>query len=155
MSPRLRFFDSAEFAIALFSFLLHFVWEMWQIPLYEGMLEISHWEGVAFCTRAAAGDVLIALVAFWGAAAVSSDRLWLLSPDPIHWCTFLTTGVVITATVEFLSIDILGRWAYAETMPTVPIIGTGLSPVLQWLVLPPIVLWLSKRHLSASRAAHL
>ncbi|MCB2141357.1 hypothetical protein KQH29_00275 [bacterium] len=126
---------------------------MWQIPLYEGMMETSHLKGVAFCTRAAAGDALIALVAYWAAAGVARDKLWLLSPGRRDWIIFLSIGTVITIIVEYLSTKILGRWGYAEIMPTLPIIETGLSPLAQWLIVPPIVLWLAKRHVMGSRTA--
>jgi hypothetical protein len=32
-------------------------------------------------------------------------------------------------------------------MPIVPPFGTGLSPLVQWLVIPPLVLWMTRRHL--------
>jgi len=30
----------------------------------------------------------------------------------------------------------------------VPLLGTGLLPTLQWLLLPPVVLWFMRRQLS-------
>lgn len=32
----------------------------------------------------------------------------------------------------------------------VPWLSTGLSPVLQWLILPPLILWISRHHLPIS-----
>lgn len=31
-------------------------------------------------------------------------------------------------------------WAYSELMPTLPWLGTGLAPLLQWLLIPPLAL---------------
>lgn len=41
---------AAESWIILLVFLLNFVWEMWQISFYEGMMTMPHWESVRFCT---------------------------------------------------------------------------------------------------------
>lgn len=38
---------------------------------------------------------------------------------------------------------------YSTSMPQ--FIGLGLSPVLQWIFLPPLCLWLARRHLLGSR----
>ncbi|WP_162899861.1 hypothetical protein [Halomonas sp. JS92-SW72] len=39
------------------------------------------------------------------------------------------------------------RWQYGELMPTLPLLGTGLAPLLQWLLLPPLIVWLARRQL--------
>jgi len=33
-------------------------------------------------------------------------------------------------------------------MPVIPLLGVGLSPLLQWVVLPPIVVWFVRRQLT-------
>lgn len=55
---------------------------------------------------------------------------------------------MITIVMERLATQVLHRWAYAETMPLVPILGIGLSPLLQWLLLPPLVLWFVRQQLT-------
>jgi hypothetical protein len=49
--------------------------------------------------------------------------------------------VVLTIGLEYLNTDILGRWSYADSMPRVPLLGTGLSPLAQWIAVPTIVAW--------------
>ncbi len=39
-----------------------------------------------------------------------------------------------------------GRWAYSDLMPIVPLLQVGLAPVLQWLVVPPIVVYFLRHH---------
>jgi len=36
--------------------------------------------------------------------------------------------------------------AYSEIMPLVPSTGIGLSPLLQWLIIPSLAFALTKRH---------
>lgn len=45
-------------------------------------------------------------------------------------------GVLYTIFSEWLNVVIRQTWAYAELMPVVPVIGTGLSPLLQWIAIP-------------------
>jgi len=54
-------------------------------------------------------------------------------------------GAAYTVYSEWLNTGVRMAWAYSELMPVVPGIGTGLSPLLQWLVLPPLGLWLCGR----------
>jgi len=58
---------------------------------------------------------------------------------------FLAIGLVITIVFELLATGPLNRWAYSESMPT--ILGVGVSPVAQWVILPLIQLWFVKRQI--------
>jgi hypothetical protein len=104
-------------AVAGFAPLLHFAWEMLQAPLYAGMAMSAHWTAVLECGRA-------------------TRRAW---------AAYLATGLGLTLLIEAASVYWLGRWAYAPEMPK--ILGMGAMPLMQWLLLPPIVLWLAARHL--------
>ena len=149
MSPRVRrgLLQAPELNVAIFSFLLNFVWEIWQAPFFAGMTEASHWAAVQGCTQATAGDVTMMLAAFWIVALVTRSRTWILSPG---WqCTtgFTAIGFVMTVLMEWLATGPLNRWAYADSMPIVPFLGIGLLPALQWLLLPPLVVWFTRRQI--------
>src|SRR4030067_1041921 len=60
-----------ELNLFMFAFLLNLPWEMLQIPLFREMATLAHLEGVIRCLRAAAGDGLIILLAFWTVAWVA------------------------------------------------------------------------------------
>jgi len=57
----------------------------------------------------------------------------------------VATGLVVTAALEMCNVYVLHRWAYGVEMPRV--FGVGITPLLQWLLLPPATLWLARRHL--------
>ena len=139
--------NQPEFGVAVFSFLLHFVWEYLQAPTYAGMAELPHWEGVKLCTSATFGDVGFALTAFWAASAVARSRYWLVAPRLLHMLVYMVVGITLTVGFEFYYTQISMRWTYSDLMPLVPPFGTGLSPLLQWLVTPPLVLWFTARQL--------
>jgi len=137
---------SPEFNLALFAMLVNLPWELWQIPFFRGMGERPHADGVRACTEAAAGDALITLLSFWVVAAVARSRNWVPYPSSKRTFLFVACGIVATAGIELAALRV-GRWTYDARMPILPLMGIGLVPLAQWLVLPPVVLWLVRRHL--------
>jgi hypothetical protein len=140
--------NTPEFSVLLFSFLLNLVWEFWQVPFFRGMADQPHWLGVKACTQATLGDSGIALAAFWVTAMVARNRGWILRPNTLDISVFLGVGVVLTIFLEALATGMFERWAYSDAMPRLPRIGIGLMPLLQWLVIPPLVLWFVRRQIA-------
>jgi hypothetical protein len=136
-----------ETNVALFAFLLNLPWELWQIPLFKNMPSLAHWDGVILCTRAALGDVAIALLAFWLVAAISGTRDWIRRPSGATLGAFVVIGLIVTIALEYWATQLGARWEYAEQMPRLPLLGTGLAPLLQWLLIPPLVIWLVRRQI--------
>jgi len=125
------------------------VWEVVQLPLYKLWHTGTPFEIASMVLHCTAGDMLIALVAVIAALLAVGSPSW---PEQRFTAVMLSTvavSVVVTIAVEYLSTVVWQFWAYTETMPTLPWIGTGLAPVAQWLVLPPLVLmWARHRRKS-------
>ena len=51
------------------------------------------------------------------------------------WSVAVAAGAASALLVERLALD-AGRWTYNTRMPLIPLLGTGLWPVLQMMVLP-------------------
>jgi hypothetical protein len=136
-----------ELPLAMFGFLTHFVWEMLQVPLFVGMAEAPHNSVVWMCIRATGGDVLILLISFWLSSLVRGHRRWLLQGERKPAITLVITALVVTIIMEWLATGQLERWEYANTMPIIPLVGIGLAPLLQWLLLSPLIMWLARRHM--------
>ncbi len=136
--------------IAAFGFVLHFLWEFVACPfLYEGMPDLSHASGIAMGVHATLGDVNILLVAFWLVALVSpAGRRWILSARRSEAIAFVAVGITITIVYELVATRTWGRWTYSARMPVV--LGVGLAPLAQWLILPPLVLALARKQLGGS-----
>jgi hypothetical protein len=139
------FFKYPELDLAILAFFLHFVWEFWQVPWYAGMSEIPHWEGVIFCSRATSGDVFIASVAYATISVVARDRYWPQDASKMRIGGFLAIGLAVTIALEWLATSKLGRWEYAHDMWTLPVIGTGIAPILQWIVIPVLSVYFLRR----------
>ena len=139
-----------EFVLASFAFLLNFPWEIIQSPLFEGMASMPHGDAVKLCTRAAFGDAGIMVIAFWTVAAVSGrGRSWLQQSGPMLITIFAIIGVLISTTIEVLATS--GQWfegwTYSADMPVLWGTNVGLVPILQWIILPPAAVLLTRRQL--------
>jgi hypothetical protein len=127
---------------------LNLAWETAQLPLYTIWAEASAGSiafAVLHCTL---GDVMI------GAASLALALLAGREGPIAHWywrrivALLLVLGPGYTAFSEALNTTLL-RWTYSDLMPTLKIAGIeiGLSPLLQWLLLPPLALYLARRTL--------
>lgn len=142
-----RVLDLPELNFAVFAFLLNFPWELLQIPFYAGMADAPHWEATKVCALATLGDAVILVVAYWTAALAARSRQWFSKPRTWPTAVFISAGLAITLVLERLATGPLDRWQYAASMPIMPFLGVGLTPLLQWLVLPPICLWFVGRQI--------
>jgi len=126
---------------------LNLAWETAQLPLYTLWREASAGTiafSVAHCT---AGDIVIGaavlvMVLILGRERAVTQWRWRRTAA---WTAL--AGVAYTVFSEWSNTAILGSWAYSELMPTLKVAGIdiGLSPLLQWLVLPPLALVLAGR----------
>lgn len=118
---------------------LHLAWETLQLPLYTVWSEPVARQAFAVihCTI---GDLMIAGLSLLLALALVGRSAWpRVSVVPV-WLLALVVGCAYTVYSEWLNISVRGNWAYAPLMPVVPIIGTGLAPLLQWLVVPSVAM---------------
>lgn len=144
--------NQPETNILIFAFLLNFPWEFLQAPLFKEMTDATHWEAVKVCTRATIGDAAIMLIAYSSVAAGGLNRWWFKKPRWLEMTAFIALGVIITIAIEYLATRTehwAGAWEYSTSMPTLPFLGTGLTPLLQWILLPPIAIWFVRRQLSS------
>ena len=103
------------------------------------MEPLSHFEGILVCLQATLGDMALVLVGFWLSCLVTRTRHWSVRADARAIAVWPGTGLFLTVTIEFLSTGVLDRWKYAAAMPRLPLLGTGLTPLVQWIVVPMIV----------------
>ena len=140
-----KILNAPELHISIFAFLLNFVWELLQMPLFAGFADFQFYQVVLHCSKATFGDVVISLVAFAGACLITRSRMWIISMNKSGVVAFLAIGLAITIAFELLATGPLNRWEYSELMPTV--VGVGAAPVAQWVILPLLQLWLVKRQI--------
>jgi len=123
---------------------LYFAWEMAQAPFFTGMP--AGWvKATLMCAQATLGDgVLVAAVAIAG-ALLYRDRRWFVPPAPLRYVVAVVAGVALQVGVEWVMVYRLDRWGYASNQPILPLVGLGILPVLQPIVLLPLTFWLTAR----------
>ena len=122
---------------------LHFIWEMAQSGFFTDFTGQRWWQHALRCLGAAVGDLLISVFAYVLAAVLWSRWRWPFesrSAGPV--VIWLAAGELATVALERWAITV-GRWSYANQMPTV--LGVGLLPVLQWLIVPLLALLVTRR----------
>ena len=126
------------------------VWEFAQLPLYTIWHEGSLSEIVFAAIHCTGGDLLIASSALVGALLIAGDGGWPHARFRVAATITVLGGLAYTVFSEWLNTEIRGSWAYTDWMPTLPLIGSGLVPLAQWLLVPPFALWWVSHGLSAT-----
>ena len=122
---------------------LSLVWEIAQLPLYTLWQHANWYEtfyAVAHCT---AGDVLIALACAIAALAITRGQWPTPGRQSTHFLLcFISLSVAYTIFSEWLNTAVRMSWAYSDLMPVLPLLGTGVAPLLQWIAVPILAFWL-------------
>jgi hypothetical protein len=121
------------------------LWEVAQLPLYT-LGATGTWREIAFAVaHCTAGDLMIAAIALLCALLIAGNANWPVAGFTRVASLAVAAGVGYTVFSEWLNTTVRGSWAYADAMPVLPLLGTGLTPLLQWLVVPSIAFWFARR----------
>ena len=134
--------------ISILAFLLNFAWELSHCPLFKGCgYDFAH---VTFLALASLADAILAVLLYLGFALVYRNGMWALPLTARRgfWLMVVGgTGAVVSEMAHLAA----GNWAYTASMPLIPGIGVGITPVLQFTVLPVLIYSLSS-YLTAPKA---
>ena len=108
-----------------------------QLPLYTLWRTGTPGEIAVALIHCTGGDILITTVTL--AAAVAFARRFRWPPFGRRMLlTVIVLGTAYTIFSEWLNVEIHRTWSYTAAMPVLPFLGTGLTPLLQWLVVPSL-----------------
>jgi hypothetical protein len=120
-------------------------WEIVQLPLYTVWTTASIGElsyDVFHCT---VGDTMIASLGLFTSILIAGSAAW---PNARFVAISILTvffGLGYTIYSEWHNTVITHAWSYTPSMPTM--LGIGLAPVVQWVVVPVCTFLLLKRQL--------
>ena len=134
------------------AFSFNLAWEIAHIGLYTLWTEAAGLDVAWALFHCTLGDVLIALGAFLLAAVVLGRIDWPVSRTSAGSILVVASTIAYTSWSEWYNVYRVGSWRYTELMPTV--FGIGLSPLLQWLILP-IVMVITYRRICEKRTEKL
>ncbi len=125
---------------------LHLVWEFVHMPLYTLWSKGTVGDIAFAAVHCTGGDILIGMSVLL-VAILTVNKPWPTRSAITSSVGAITLvlGVCYTVFSEWLNIVVRQSWQYADAMPIVPLIDTGLSPLAQWIVVPAIALWWSSK----------
>lgn len=130
-------------------------WEAAHLPLYTIWQNGTPGEKAFAVVHCTGGDLLIALASLALALVLAQQPAWPVRAHRRVAALTIGFGVAYTIYSEWLNIVIRKSWAYSDLMPMVPVIDTGLSPLLQWVVVPMLALRFARRAAKASESKRL
>lgn len=129
------------------------IWEALHLPLYTIWRDGTAWEQTFAVLHCTLGDLMIALSTFFIALITVGHRSW---PANRFWPVIglaILLGVGYTIYSEWLNVSVRATWAYSDLMPVIPLgsLQVGLSPILQWIVIPAAAFTLTRRFVGIER----
>jgi hypothetical protein len=142
-------------ASAVLGALVNFPWEWAHSVLYRGVPGFTWREHLVCCGLAALADGVGIGVIFGIGAIAFRDPHWTEHPAPARLGLVALLGLIGAVLTERLALS-LGWWGYGPTMPRVPGTGLGLTPLVQFVLLPLVVLfWILPHRWRAERRLNL
>lgn len=126
-------------AYALVTLPMFALWELVHVRLYTIWIEAgpdAAWRAALHCTL---GDSVIAFACASATAMLARAIPWLRHANRADLMV-VAMGLLTTIVFEWISTRWLGRWAHLESMPLDPLLGIGLIPLAQWIVVPLVAL---------------
>ncbi len=131
---------------------LNYAWELCHCTLYEGT--VYDWPHVAFLGLASLADTIMAGLLYFGFALIYKNGFWVQSLTVFRTVWLVLVGGAGAAVSEIAHLS-AGNWTYTDRMPV--IFGVGLTPLLQFSILPLLIYRLSlylSRHNAVSTSAY-
>ena len=120
------------------AFGLNYAWELGHCLLYKGNgYDLPH---IMFLGLASLADTIMAGLLYFGFALVYRNGFWIrhLTISRTMWLGLVGGAGAAVSEIAHLS---AGNWIYTDRMPL--LFGIGLTPLLQFSVLPLLTYWLS------------
>ena len=131
---------SAIYAIAV---ALNYPWELLQSALFTSP---SHKGSVwLHCFGSSLGDGLMILMIFVAGRVAFGRADWFVLPGRRRYVFSIAAGAILAVLVESIAVHVLQRWAYADAMPVIPGVALGVVPILQMVLLPPLIFLIAAR----------
>lgn len=124
-------------SIVVIGFLSNLIWEKLHISLYKDYEVFVSQLYLPVSVYTALVDVGIVFLIYGIVACVFRKIYWIMNPQWKHYVLTAVLGAGLSILIEWNALA-RSQWAYAPSMPVIPVINTGLSPILQMTILPVI-----------------
>ena len=133
-------FRKLIFTQTILGYALNFLWEILHSHLYQGY--VYNMQHILFGALASVADVIMMLLLYFVFSFLLKDPYWVQKITIPRIILVILVGGTGTLISEMIHLS-QGDWAYNPTMPIIPRVNVGLSPFLQFAILPLSIYWLS------------
>lgn len=130
----------------VFILMANLFWEFAHMKFYTLWREGTISEIVLAAVHCTGGDALIATASLVLVLLVFGKN-WPLSVSK-YWAVAILVifvGVSYTIFSEWFNIVVRQSWEYSDLMPVIPVLNVGLTPLLQWIMIPAAGFWYAYR----------
>ena len=129
-----------------FSYVLNATWEWTQSPFFidaTADLNTIIWYRI-HCTL---GDTLILMIGFTLISFYHKGVQWIYHPKGKDYLILIIFGFIYTFISEYINVYVKHTWSYSQYMPLMPLIPIGIIPLVQWIILPPVIVFITTRQI--------
>lgn len=129
--------------LSVLASVLNYPWELAQAKFFNGMNSVNlAW---AHCLGSALGDGVVTLMVYLFGGALYQSWAWSYQMSLRKYLTVAVIGFILGGIVEWVALNVLHRWSYTAAMPVIPVLHLGLLPLLQMVLLLPIIFFFASR----------
>lgn len=136
--------------IFILAFILNLSWELLHGPLYSGYSYNA--EQMSYCALASAADAVMVVLLYFALTLIYKNVFWIRQLTIKRTLVLMLIGGIGAFLSEARHIN-AESWNYTDSMPIIPFTNVGLSPILQFIILPGLICFLS-RYLFKFRACN-
>lgn len=130
--------------VALIAFLLQLIWEYAQCDIFYVTDDITG--HTRLMISATIGDMNMSIILIWMLMFINKDVSWLIGKWHRHDYVIMVFYALFLSFYFEIHALYTGRWAYnTSTMPLIPETPIGLLPVIQLLILFPVIFMISRK----------
>jgi len=130
----------------LFSYVLNATWEWAQSPFFidtTSNLNTIIWYRI----HCSLGDTIILLIGFTLISLYHKGISWIHHPKVKDYLILVFIGFFYTFFSEYINVYVKHNWSYSSFMPLMPFIQVGIIPLVQWIILPPVIVFVTTRQI--------
>lgn len=124
----------------ILAFVLNLAWELSQGPLYSGFSYNA--EQMSFCALASVADAVMVILLYYALTLIYKNPYWIYEFTVLRIILIMLIGGIGAVLTEARYVK-AGSWSYTDAMPIIPYTNVGLSPILQFIILPTLIYFLS------------
>lgn len=133
-----------------FSFVVFGMWEWLQTPFFQDITDKINYI-VWYRFHCTIGDIMILGVSMVIWSLAKKNNMWFFNPSKQDYLAVTVLGASYTAYSEILNVVIRESWAYSEYMPLIPGTHIGIIPIIQWITLPTLIIYICARFIRGKK----